>query len=273
MAEGLALVTGASTGIGLELARCAARDGHPLLIAANEPEIERAAEELRGEGVAVEAAQIDLSTDEGVLALWARVGAREVDVVAANAGIGYGHRFVEQDWEQVRETIGLNALGTARLLHLALPRMIARGRGRILVTGSVAGYMPGAFMATYNATKAFLDSLSYALREEIRDLGGDVTITCLMPGATETPFFDRGGMRETVMGESPKRGPEFVAQTGWEAMKAGQAGITPGLLNKLMATFAGAIPDAVLARMHRVMLETPDEGPDEAKAAPGARPG
>ena len=253
------MVTGASTGIGLELARCAARDGFDLLIAANEPEIERAATELRAEGVAVEARQIDLSTEDGVLDLWHSLGAREVDVVVANAGIGYGHRFVEQGWPEVRETIGVNVLGTTLLLHRALPRMLARGQGRILVTGSVAGFMPGAFMATYNATKAFLDSMSYAIREEIRDLPGEVTITCLMPGATETPFFDRGGLRETTMGESPKRGPEFVAQAGWEAMKAGDAGVTPGVLNKLMATFAGLLPDAVLARMHRAMVEPADE--------------
>lgn len=156
----LAVVTGASTGIGRELARCAARDGHPLLIVANEPEIEAAAAELRREGATVETLQADLSTEAGVEALLARIGERPMGAVVANAGMGEGHAFVEQDWSRIRDTIGLNVLGTTLLLHRVLPRMIERGEGRILVTGSIAGFMPGAFQAVYNASKAYLDSIT-----------------------------------------------------------------------------------------------------------------
>ncbi|MBP1804800.1 SDR family NAD(P)-dependent oxidoreductase [Rubellimicrobium aerolatum] len=259
----LAIVTGASTGIGRELARCAAEDGCDLIICANEAAIEDAARDLRQHGGQVEVVQADLSTEEGVLTLWHQVGAREVDYLMANAGLTLGHAFVDQDWPRVREMIGLNVLGTTLLLHRALPRMQARGEGRVLVTGSIAGFMPGSYQAVYNASKAYLDSLAYALNDEMKEHG--VTVTCLMPGPVDTPIFDRGEMRDSVMGEtSLKDTPEHTARAGFEAMKAGKAGMTPGLMNKLITSFAGVIPDTVLARMNRWMSET-DE--DKAKSS------
>lgn len=252
----LAVVTGASTGIGLELARCAAEDGCDLIIVANEAAIESAAHDLRAHGGQVEALEVDLSTEEGVLMLWNQVGIREVDYLMANAGAGQGHAFVEQDWPKLREAIGLNVTGTTLLIHRALPRMLARKEGRILITGSIAGYMPGAFQAVYNATKAYLDSISYAIREEIKDQDTEVTITCLMPGATDTAFFERADMEDTPVGSSDsKASAADVAKAGYEAMKAGKSGIVPGLMNKLITTFAGVIPETILARMHRAMSE------------------
>ena len=251
----LAIVTGASSGIGLELARCAAEEGCDLVIAAETAEIEEAAQALRGLGTQVQAVQADLSTEDGVLALWHAVGAREVDYLCANAGIVLGHPFVEQAWPDIRTLLGLNIVGATLLLHRALPRMQARGQGRVLVTGSIAGFIPGSHTAAYNASKAYLDNLAFALNDEMKGTG--VTVTCLMPGPVETTIFDKGDVRDSVMGSMPfKDPPERVARLGWEAMKAGKAGITPGLANKLVTAFAGVLPEALLARMNRWMTET-----------------
>ncbi len=258
-ARPLAVVTGASTGIGRALALGAARDGCDLLICADEARIEEAARELRGLGARVDVAQADLSAEEGVEALWAAAGGRPVDYLCANAGVTLGHAFVEQDWARLRGLLGLNVVGTTRLLHLALPGMVARGGGRVLVTGSIAGFVPGSYQAAYNASKAYLDSLSYALRDELRDT--EVTVTCLMPGPVETEVFARGGMEDTPMGRTPfKDDPARVAEAGWEAMKAGRAGVTPGLVNKLATTFAGLVPDTLLARLNRLVSEPDGEG-------------
>ncbi|TNC47206.1 SDR family NAD(P)-dependent oxidoreductase [Rubellimicrobium rubrum] len=258
----LAIVTGASSGIGRELARCAAEDGCDLIICANEAEIEDAARELREHGGSVEVVQADLSTEEGVLTLWHQVGAREVDYLMANAGLTLGHAFVDQEWPRIREMIGLNIEGTTLLLHRALPRMQARGEGRVLVTGSIAGFMPGSYQAVYNASKAYLDSLSFALNDEMREHG--VTVTCLMPGPVHTEVFKRGDMENTPMGEtSLKDTPDHTARLGYEAMKAGKAGMTPGLMNKLITTFAGVLPEPMLARMNRWLSE-PDDDKEKA---------
>ena len=259
-ARKLAVVTGASSGIGLELAREAAEDGCDLIICANESAIETAALSLRGHGVQVEVVRVDLATEEGVLALWAQVGVREVEYLMANAGLALGHAFADQEWPRIAEMIDLNVRGTTLLLHRSLPRMLTRGEGRILITGSIAGFMPGTFMAVYNGTKAYLDSLSIALREEIKDQNTAVTITCLMPGATDTSIFERADMEDTPVGKAEtKADPADVAKAGFEAMKAGKAQITPGLMNKLITTFAGVIPDTVLAQLHRLMAEPADK--------------
>ena len=256
----LAVVTGASSGIGKELARCAAQDGCDLVIAANEPAIEDVARELRGLGVGVDVVDADLSTEEGVIALTDAIGARDVDYLMANAGLTLGHAFIDQGWLDIRELLGLNIVGTTQLLHRILPRMKIRGQGRVLVTGSIAGYIPGSYQAVYNASKAYLDSLSFALNDELREHG--VTVTCLMPGPVDTPIFERADMEDSVMGSAPvgiKDTPEHTARLGYEAMKAGRAGMTPGLMNKLITTFAGVLPETVLARMNRWMSETDED--------------
>src|SRR5436305_505044 len=161
-----AIVTGASTGIGLELARCCAADGFDLLIAADEPEIEQAAASLRGNGVQVEAVQTDLATIEGVDKLYAAAKGRPVDALLANAGRGLGHAFLDQDFAKVRRVIDTNITGTVYLIHTIGNDMRRRDSGRILIVGSIAGFIPGSFQAVYNGTKAFLDSFSFALREE-----------------------------------------------------------------------------------------------------------
>ncbi|MBV8574950.1 MAG: SDR family NAD(P)-dependent oxidoreductase, partial [Acetobacteraceae bacterium] len=184
----LAIVTGASTGIGYELAKCCAQNGFDLLVAADEPAIQEAAQAFGQLGAAVEAVQADLATIEGVDKLYAAANGRRVEALLANAGRGLGKGFLDQDFKDIRDVIDTNVTGTVYLIHKIGRDMRARGQGRILITGSIAGSLPGAYQAIYNATKSFLDSFSFAIRHELKDSG--VTVTCLMPGATETEFFE-----------------------------------------------------------------------------------
>lgn len=244
----LAIVTGASTGIGLELARECARDNFDLLIAADEPEIERAADELRQYGGIVDALQIDLATIEGVDALYARTGGRPVAALLANAGRGLGKAFLDQDWEAIRFVIDTNVTGTIYLIHKIGRDMRAHGEGRILITGSIAGFVPGSYQAAYSGTKAFLDSFSYALREELQ--GSGVSVTCLMPGATETEFFRRADMLDTKVGVQKKRHPAEVAKDGFKAMMDGHGGVVSGWHNKVQIAAAYVMPAETLAKHH-----------------------
>lgn len=250
----LAIVTGASTGIGLELAKCCAEDGYDLLICADEPEIEAAAEQLKSHGGWVQAVQADLGTQEGVDKLVATIGAKPVEALLANAGRGLGDSFLDQDFEKAKDVVDVNVTGTISLIHQIGRQMRERNQGKILITGSIAGHIPGSFAAVYNGTKAFLDSFSWALRNELKDT--KVTVTCLMPGATETEFFERADMMDTPVGkDDSKADPAKVAKDGYEAMKKGEAGVVSGFMNKLQVMFAGVIPESVLAQMHRRMAE------------------
>jgi short-subunit dehydrogenase len=251
----LAVVTGASTGIGLELARCCAEAGFDLVIAADEPEIETAAASLRGIGVRVDAVQTNLGTIEGVDRLWAATLGRPVDALLANAGRGLGHAFLDQDFRRVRAVIDTNVTGTVYLIHKIGNDMRNRNSGRILITGSIAGFIPGSFQAVYNGSKAFLNSFSFALREELKDTR--VTVTCLMPSATETEFFRRADMLDTKVGAAQKDDPATVAKNGFDAMMRGAGDIVSGLHNKLQSAVANVTPAATLAKQHR------------RKAAPG----
>src|SRR3954471_6927248 len=176
----LAVVTGASTGIGYELAKCCGEQGFDLVIAADEPEIQQAATRLRATGAAVEAVEADLATLPGVDKLYAAIRGRPVEALLANAGRGLGRAFLDQDFADVRRVIDTNVTGTVYLIQKIGRDMRSRGAGRILITGSVAGFIPGTYQAVYNGTKSFLDSFSFALRAELQDTG--ITVTCLMPG-------------------------------------------------------------------------------------------
>jgi uncharacterized protein len=249
----LAIVTGASSGIGLELARCCAREGFDLVIAADESAIERAAAELRQLGVSVVAVETDLSLAGGVDMLYDACRGRAVEYVLANAGRGLGGAFLDQDFGAARRVLDTNVTGTLYLLHRVGHDMRARGHGRILITGSVAGFIPGSFNAVYNASKAFLDLFSYALRNELKDSG--VTVTCLMPGTTDTAFFERAGLLDTELGRTSKADPADVAKAGFKAMLAGSGGVITGVGNKLRAAAAHVAPAAALAEVHRAMAE------------------
>lgn len=249
----LAVVTGASTGIGYELAKCCAQDGFDLLVVADEPKIQQAAEEFKRLGVESEAVEADLATLEGVDQLYKAINGRSVDMLLANAGHGLGGAFLDQDFDEVRHVIDTNITGTIYLAQKIAKDMRSRGQGRILFTGSIAGFTPGSFSAAYNGTKAFIDSFSFALRNELKDTG--VTVTCLMPGATETEFFERADMMDTRVGQSEKDDPADVAKAGYEAMMKGKGDVVTGFKNKVMSTAALFTPADTLAAQHRKQAE------------------
>ena len=241
-----AIVTGASAGIGAELAKLAAAEGYDLLLAADTPFTESVGN--------AQTLDVDLSTFEGVDRLLEAAGGRQIDLLCANAGHGLGRAFLEQDPAEWKHVVDTNIVGTAYLLQKVLPHMVARNDGKVLVTGSIAGYIPGAFQAVYNGTKAYLDSFSYALREELRESG--IIVTVLMPGPTETEFFDRADMLDTKVGESDsKEDPAATARHGWDAMKNGDGHVVSGWKNKLQAAISHITTDSVLAKMHRSMAE------------------
>ncbi len=254
-ATGLAVVTGASSGIGLELATIAASKGYDLIIAADEAKIEDMAVHFNDFGVSVQAVNADLSTIEGVDRLVEDIAAdgRSVDLLMANAGRGLGKGFLDQDFAEARRVIDTNIVGTTYLVQQIGQQMRSRGAGRILLTGSIAGFMPGTFQAVYNGTKAFINSFSFALREELKDTG--VTVTCLMPGPTETQFFVRANMLDTSVGQAEKDDPAEVAKAGFDAMMNGDGDVVSGWKNKVMSAAANIMPSETLAKQHRKMAE------------------
>ncbi|HVV52485.1 MAG TPA: SDR family NAD(P)-dependent oxidoreductase [Polyangia bacterium] len=247
----LALVTGASSGIGLHLAKQCAAHGFDLLIAADEPAIVAAADSLRAPGCQVTPLEVDLATTEGVDRLYEAAGGRAVDALLANAGRGLGDAFLNQGFADVRRVIDTNITGTLYLVQKVGRDMVNRRQGRILITGSIAGFMPGTFQAVYNGTKAFLDSFAYALRAEVADAG--VTVTCLIPGPTDTEFFARADMLDTKLGSGKKQPPEEVAEAGFEAMMKGESDVVTGWGNKLRAALSHLMPSEALAAAHRKM--------------------
>jgi short-subunit dehydrogenase len=248
----LAVVTGASSGIGYELACQCAQHGYDLIIAADRP-LQEAVANLQTLGAQVEFLQVDLATLAGVDQLYATVAGRRVDALLANAGHGLGKAFLSQDFLEAKHVIDTNVIGTLSLIHKIGNDMLRAGAGRILITGSIAGFMPGSFQAVYNATKAFIDSFSWALRNELKDSG--VSVTCLMPGATDTHFFARAELMDTKIGTGSKMDAAEVAKIGFEAMLEGEGDVVAGLKNKLQVAMAGVTPSAVLAEQHRKMAE------------------
>ncbi len=249
----LAVVTGASTGIGRELARLCAQAGFDLVIAADEARIEDAAAELRATGVRVDAVEADLATTDGVNRLLEALGQRPVDYLFANAGRGLGGGFLDQDFDRVRHVVDTNVTGTIYLVQNVGRLMRERNRGSILITGSIAGYIPGSFQAVYNGTKAFLDNFAFALRNELKDT--EVVVSCLMPGPTETEFFARADMLDTSVGQASKDDAAMVARTGFDALMSGKGDVVSGWKNKLQTTLANISPSGLLAEQHRRMAE------------------
>ncbi len=249
---GLAIVTGASSGIGLELARLAAEDGYDLIIAADTPLVD-ATSQLKGGGVQVEQVECDLSTFEGVDRLLAAARGRQVDLLFANAGHGLGHAFLDQEPAEWRHVVDTNITGTLYLVQKVLKDMVARNEGRVLITGSIAGHIAGSFHAVYNGSKAFIDSFSDALHNELQET--NVTITCLKPGATETEFFERADMEDTKVGKAEKDDAADVAETGYKAMMKGDRSVIYGMKNKLQVAAASVLGGGVSSKMHRGMAE------------------
>lgn len=255
MANKFAIVTGASTGIGFELAHLAAQNGYDLLIVADEPLINAAGSDIQQHGVSVRSVEADLSTVDGVDKLLAAAEGRQIDLLCANAGRGLGHGFLEQSVSDWRRVVDTNITGTLYLLQNVLKEMTVRDEGKILITGSIAGFIPGSFQAVYNGTKAFVDSFADAIRNELQKYQG-VQITTLMPGPVETEFFHTAGMDDTSIGASDsKSDPKDVAKDGWDALMAGHDHIVSGWKNKVQAAVAHVMPAAVLAEQHRKMAE------------------
>jgi short-subunit dehydrogenase len=260
-AHRFAVVTGASSGIGRELARQFAQNGFDVLVAAEDDGIDAVAQELRSTGQHAEALRVDLATTAGTeeLALRMRTVGRPVDALALNAGVGVGGgAFLETPLEDHMRLIDLNVGHVVRLARLVVPAMVTRGAGRVLVTSSVAASMPGPWYATYAASKAFVQSFAEALRVEVQGTG--VTVTALQPGPTDTEFFARAGMEDTKVAEGRKDDPAKVAAEGFTALMAGDDHVVVGLRNKGQVLTGNALPDAAGARIHGAMTKPQDEG-------------
>jgi uncharacterized protein len=250
----LALVTGASSGIGFELAKQFAGHGFDLIIAAEDAELDTAARELEGTGAAVDAVRVDLARPDGVEELHRRIGSRPVDAAALNAGVGQGGPFAQTPLEAELNIVDLNVRSTVHLAKYLVRDMTARGRGRLLFTSSIASTMPGTYQAIYNASKSFVQSFALALRQELSDTG--VTVTSLMPGPTDTEFFARADMLDTKIGAGSKDDPEDVARDGFEALMAGKERVVShSLSTKLQGRGSRFMPDSVKAKLHEKMAE------------------
>ena len=248
-----AVVTGASSGIGRALAREFARQGYDLLVTATGPHIGDAACEIEGLGARVATVEADLATYDGVELLYGAIAGtgRPVDAIAISAGVGLGGAFVgDTDLRAELNLIRLNVASSVHLAKRVLPGMVARGAGRVLFTSSIESLMPGPFEAVYAASKAFLRSFAQALRDELRESG--VTITVLLPGATDTPIFHRANMDDTLVGASPKDDPDDVARQAVAALLEGRDQVVAGsLVTKAIGAVAKVVPDGVNAAIHR----------------------
>jgi len=259
----LAVVTGASSGIGYELAKQFATNGFDLVVCAEDDAIVTAAGEIEGFGARTEAVQADLTTAAGVEQLYGRINGRPVAAIALNAGIGMGGAFAtDTDLEQELAIVDLNCRSTVHLAKLVGSDMVARNEGRMLFTSSIASTMPGSFQAVYNASKSFVQAFALALREELKDT--NVTVTSLMPGPTETEFFERADMLDTKVGASDsKDDPADVAKDGFEALMAGnERVVSHSLSTKMQGRASRFMPDKAKAVMHRRMAE-PGSGDDD----------
>lgn len=251
----LALVTGASSGIGLELAKQFAQNGFDLVVVAEDAELETAAVELRGLGAAVSPVRADLTVraevDKVVAAV--RGSGRTLDAAALNAGVGVAGKFAETDLDAELGMVELNCASTVQLAKHVVRDMVARGEGRILFTSSVASQAPEPFQAVYSATKAFVQFLALGIREELSETG--VTVTALLPGPTETEFFDRADATDSKIGASDsKDDPAQVARQGFEGLMKGEASVFAGsVTSKLMGKLSAVLPDAVAGKAHKPM--------------------
>jgi short-subunit dehydrogenase len=258
MATGLALVTGASSGIGLSLAKELATRGYDLVISAAGVRLDEASQELAETGVMVMPVQADLATREGVNELWSRIASMgsTLDVACVNAGVGVGGLFQDTDLDEELKMVALNCSGTIQLAKYVVQHMLHQGSGRILFTASIAGEMVAPREAVYAATKAFVLSFAHSLNYELRD--ANITVTALQPGPTDTDFFHRAGMDNTQVGQEGKSEsqPDAVASQGLDALFAGKDHVyAASAKTKLEGMLSNVVPGAVKAAMHEKMAK------------------
>lgn len=253
----LAVVTGASNGIGYELAKQFAQNGFDLVVTATGVSIEAAAQAFNQLGANVETVQADLTTYDGVETLYSKIQAmgRPIEAIAINAGVGVGGEFArETSLQDELNLINLNVVSSVHLAKRVVKDMVERGQGRILFTSSIAALMPGPFEAVYAASKAFIHSFAEGLRNELKDAG--VTVTSLMPGPTDTNFFHRAGMDNTKAGANKKDDPAEVAKQGFEALMAGKDSVVAGsLATKIQGNISKVLPNTLKADQHRKLTE------------------
>jgi short-subunit dehydrogenase len=262
MANKLALVTGASSGIGLSLAADLANRGYDLIVCSAGDRLQTTAQQLRALQVEVIAVQADLATSEGIERLWDQVTdlGRKLDVACINAGVGVGGLFVETDLEAELNMVGLNCAGTIHLAKHVVEHMTRQGEGKILFTASIAGEMVAPREAVYAASKAFVLSFAHSLRYELRDSG--ITVTALQPGPTNTEFFHRAGMDDTEVGSKGKSEsqPDDVARQGIDALLAGDDHVyAASMKTKLEGKLANVVPGAMKGAMHEKMAKPLEE--------------
>lgn len=259
--RGAALVTGASSGIGLAFAEILAGMGFDLVIAADEQEIHHVAQDIEtATGRRVTGLHVDLSGAPGVEHLHELASGLDVPVTLAvlNAGMGVHGRFDEVDLDTQLQLIDLNVRSTVHLATLVTRDMVLQGEGRLLFVSSIAAKGPGPGHAAYAASKAFVHSFAEATRQEL--LGTGVSVTSLLPGPTDTAFFERAGMQDTVVARGPKDSAHDVARLGVEAMMAGKDQVVVGARNTLQAAAATVLPDRVAATL--AARQTRDEHDD-----------
>jgi uncharacterized protein len=248
------MVTGASSGIGFELAKLFAEDGYDLIVAADEDAIQASADKLATHGVRVRVVQVDLRKPDDVELLHrtAASDGRPLDAAVLNAGIGRAGRFVDGDLDTDLSIVDLNVRSTVHLAKLVLRDMVARGEGKLLFTSSIAATMPGSHQTIYNASKSFIQSLAQALYDEMHDTG--ITVTSLMPGPTDTNFFRRSNMLDTVVGRMPKDDPADVAKQGYDALMRGDRKVVAeSVMTKTMGLANRVLPDSVKAMANRLI--------------------
>ena len=251
---GVALVTGASSGIGFELAKLFADDGYDLVIAADDDAIHASADKLATAGVDVRPVQVDLRKPEDVQRLYrsATGHGRRLTAAALNAGVGRAGPFVDGDLDTDLSIVDLNVRSTVHLAKLILTEMAASGCGKVLFTSSISSTMPGSLQTIYNASKSFVQSFAEALHDELRDTG--VTVTSLMPGPTDTNFFRRANMLDTVIGRMPKDDPAAVAKQGYDALMRGDRKVVASsALSKAIGLANWVLPDSVKAVASRMI--------------------
>jgi uncharacterized protein len=252
----LAVVTGASSGIGHELAKQFAQNGFDLLITSTGSSINEVAQAFESLGANVETVQADLATYDGVEALYEQIKAtqRPVEAIALDAGVGVGGPFIETDLQEELNLIELNVVSTVHLAKRVVKDMVDRRQGKVLFLSSIASQAPQPFQAVYAASKSFVHSFSEAIRNELKDTG--VTVTALMPGATDTNFFHRAGLDDTKVGTDKKDDPAEVARKGFEALMAGKdAVLAESLKTKVEGMISNVLPDTVSSEMNRKLNE------------------